>query len=425
MVATRSHTTNAPRRNLRTIFDAAGALHSPTPVTPVINAQPAASTAQADFLTHCAGLRKGLFDASVAKYVLRKVTNDKTARFGGHEPRPSDLWARLISELRSAFVAEHASFSPLFQLDDATIPVRREANELLFSAVANIVDPESAAGAWVEASAMAFPDDGKRAILEVVRRLHDARTPMASTKELIDVKFASGIDPSENIAKFNYALRESSRRTTWDQEEVKDLFLAGLDRNYYAPVLDEFIRHDQREAVDLLTMQQRVMAVYAAKKAAPDPHPRAAYAGAESPEFSDVLEALDALRREVRALKHDRGFTPRSDKRHRDSEDSPQGMRNGPRGPGKPGWRVGLDEPHPCEIPGGNYSQSTKVQYERGKKKFIPFCKHPRCRPTAAKHYRSDCPHAQANIHYANFHEDALAELYQQAYDDRDHMAFH
>ncbi|KAK3246619.1 hypothetical protein CYMTET_24507 [Cymbomonas tetramitiformis] len=60
--------------------------------------------------------------------------------------------------------------------------------------VVNIVDPDSAAGTWVEASGTAFPDDGKRAILEI--------------------------------------------------EEVKDLFLAALDRQHYAPVLDEFIRHD-------------------------------------------------------------------------------------------------------------------------------------------------------------------------------------
>ncbi|KAK3247855.1 hypothetical protein CYMTET_42661 [Cymbomonas tetramitiformis] len=195
-------------------------------------------------------------------------------------------------------------FGSLFQLDDATIPIRREVNELLYATLLNIVDPTSAVGAWVEASRAAFPEDGKRAILEIVRRLHDAPGPMMeSTKELLGIKFDYGVDPSENIAKFKFSLRESSRKTTWDQEEVKDLFLAALDRQYYAPVLDEFIRHDQRADTDILTMQQRVMAVFAAKRApAKDVHPRAAYAGV-SDQLSDVVEALDSLHREVRALK--------------------------------------------------------------------------------------------------------------------------
>ncbi|KAK3283802.1 hypothetical protein CYMTET_8520 [Cymbomonas tetramitiformis] len=287
--------------------------------TPLVNAPPAAESAEAEFLQHCAVLRRQLFDASAAKYVLRKVVNDKSKKFTGSETMASDVWARMVSELRGAFLAEHSAFAPLFDLTDATLMVRREANELLFSTLSNLVDPYSAAGSWLEASATAFPDDGKRALLEIIRRLYDSGEPMGTARELLDIAFVANVDPSENIARFNYCLRESSRRTTWNEADVKDLFLAALDKKFYAPVLDEFIRHDQREAVDLLTMQQRVMAVYAAKHTDNGKTDTALSYAATDTTVSDILDALDSLRREVRALKKGHGFTPRADKQGADA----------------------------------------------------------------------------------------------------------
>ncbi|KAK3287421.1 hypothetical protein CYMTET_5056 [Cymbomonas tetramitiformis] len=172
MIATR-RTTGAPRRSLISIFDEAGVLNAPTPATPLVNAAPAANSAAAAFLENCRRLRRELFDASVAKYVLRKVVNDKSMKFRGTEVRAGDLWARLVTELRLAFINEDSGFSSLFDLADATLPVRSEANGLLFSALANLVNPESPAGDWLDSSGAHFPDDGKRALLEVIRRLYD------------------------------------------------------------------------------------------------------------------------------------------------------------------------------------------------------------------------------------------------------------
>ncbi|KAK3237081.1 hypothetical protein CYMTET_52820 [Cymbomonas tetramitiformis] len=248
--------------------------------------------------------------------------------------------------------------------EDATLPVRAEANGLSFSALANLVNPESPAGDWLESSGAHFPDDGKRALLEVVRRLYDNGPPMTSAKQLLSIEFKAGEDPGENITAFNSALRESGRKTRWDTGEVKDLFLAALDKEYYLPVLNEFINYEQRQAVDLLTLQQRVMAVHSAKGAT-SPPVALSYSGHSSDvesRMSDVLDALDALRKEVRQLKQGRGYTPR----------------------------------------------------------------HPKCRHAAERQYRADCPNRQQeSMHHVELHEDALADLFQHAYDTRDAQAFH
>eukprot|EP00854_Cymbomonas_tetramitiformis_P005478 gene5478-6640_t len=198
--------------------------HAVTPSTPLINAAPAANSDSAVFLERCRQLRRELFDSTVAKYVLRKVVNDKHAKFAGSEVRPGDLWARMVTELHLAFVNEHT---------------------------------------------------------------------------------------------VNAELRESSRKTRWDESEVKDLFLDALDKSYYLPVLNEFIGYDKRAAVDLLTLQQRVMAVFAAKgKSPPSQSISANYAGDTLvDQVAGVLDAIDELRKELKQMKSGHGFTPRGEKR--------------------------------------------------------------------------------------------------------------
>ncbi|KAK3276758.1 hypothetical protein CYMTET_15193 [Cymbomonas tetramitiformis] len=431
MVTTRTtRPAGAPRRSLQTIFDAAGALHAVTPSTPLIGAAPAANSAPAAFLAHCRQLRKELFDSTVAEYVLRKVVNDKDGKFSGSEARPGDLWARIVTELHLAFVNEDSGFAPLFDLADATLPVRAEANSLLYSALANILDPNSAAGDWLEASGAHFPDDGKRALLEVIRRLHDGGQPMAATRRLLAIAFRPHEDPSPQIAAFNAELRESSRKTRWDDSEVKDLFLEALDKDYYLPVLNEYIGHDKRAEVDLLTMQQRAMAVFAAKGKHSSSALSAGYAGATTAledQMSSVLDALEDMRKEIRQLKSGHGFTPRGEKRVREStppaEDPPQSE------PGKStefgrGTRTGSRYAAPPLKP-GNYSQSWYTSFDQKQKKFLPKCRHPTCQKTHARHYHRNCPH-QAGAHTFHVeHADAVSDMFQQAYDTRDAAGFH
>ncbi|KAK3262982.1 hypothetical protein CYMTET_28192 [Cymbomonas tetramitiformis] len=163
----RSHTA-AARRSLSTIFDDAAARHATTPATPTVTAAPAAESAGAKFLDEIRRLAKESFDERAAKLVV-KVYDDKNGRFTGVEKNASSVFARLVMALRDIFVTEEAAFSSLFDLEDATLPVRPEANKLLVSALKYIVAPVSPAADWMESSAESHPFDGKRVLLEIAR----------------------------------------------------------------------------------------------------------------------------------------------------------------------------------------------------------------------------------------------------------------
>ncbi|KAK3239574.1 hypothetical protein CYMTET_50511 [Cymbomonas tetramitiformis] len=120
------------RRTLSTIFDSVVARHANTPATPPA-AQPAANSAGATFLASVRTLQRGHFDMKVAKHVQRKLFDGKEGRFSGAEPHAAAIFTRMVSALQAAFVTEDIGFLPLFTLDDATLAVRVEANNLLFS----------------------------------------------------------------------------------------------------------------------------------------------------------------------------------------------------------------------------------------------------------------------------------------------------
>ncbi|KAK3249584.1 hypothetical protein CYMTET_32880 [Cymbomonas tetramitiformis] len=137
------------RRALSTIFDSAAARHANTPATPPA-AQPAANSAGAAFLASVRTLQREHFDMKVSKSVRQKLFEDKNGRFSGTECHASALFARMVSALQTTFVtAEDIGFAPLFLLDDATLPIRVEANALLFSTLELMVDPASPAADWM------------------------------------------------------------------------------------------------------------------------------------------------------------------------------------------------------------------------------------------------------------------------------------
>ncbi|KAK3241207.1 hypothetical protein CYMTET_49013 [Cymbomonas tetramitiformis] len=164
----RSHTA-AARRSLVTIFDDAATRHATTPATPTVAAAPAAQSAGAVFLDEVRRLAKESFDERAAKLVIKNVYDDKHGRFHGTESHVSSVFARLVLALRDIFVTEEDAFSSLFDLEDATLPVRAEANKLLFSTLEYIIAPVSPAADWMESSAEANPFDGKRVLLEIAR----------------------------------------------------------------------------------------------------------------------------------------------------------------------------------------------------------------------------------------------------------------
>ncbi|KAK3247409.1 hypothetical protein CYMTET_43093 [Cymbomonas tetramitiformis] len=376
------------------------------------------------------------FDERAAKLVIKKVYDDKHGRFDGTESNVSSVFARLVLALRDIFVTEESAFSSLFDLEDATLPVRAEANKLLFSTLEFIIAPVSPAADWMESSAEAHPFDGKRVLLEIARMLLDSGGPFQGTADLLAIKI-NQFDPSRAIAAFNAALQSARRKSTLDDMEVKSLFIKSLDPVFYAPVVNRLLLHDQRAAESLATIQQWTRECHA--QHGTDSHVPPAtrtfsaltLAGQSDDEdyktvFSELRDQLYDMKKEIKAL-HNRlddtkGYTPRNDKKNAIGRG---GHGDGVRFAAKP-----LPE-H------GNFPQnfrgksSGKVAFHKPTGTFVPLCRHPTCSATAEKHWHRDCPNGGPRGHVgahgfsiADSENDMLAVMFQNAVDEDDAVRF-
>ncbi|KAK3242959.1 hypothetical protein CYMTET_47387 [Cymbomonas tetramitiformis] len=417
------------RRALSTIFDSAAARHANTPATPPA-AQPAANSAGATFLASVRTLQREHFDMKVSKSVRQKLFEDKNGRFSGTECHASALFARMVSALQTAFVTEDIGFAPLFLLDDATLPVRVEANGLLFSALELMVDPASPAADWMDSSHSSFPSDGKRVLLEFARRMIPAGDPFQGQADMLGIRISAGVDPHDKIGDFNAALKAARTRATLLDEDVKALFIKALDTAFYQPVVSRLLLHDQRAAHDLLTIQQWVRECYSE-------HVRAGTATASAHRYShgthfmegaaddsggpgelaDLRSMVLDLKRQLAAFvapdrsePSTRGYTPRAD---------------------KPDRRIKTRFATTPLPKGGNWSQSVskKVAFHRDTGATVPYCQNQVCAKGKARHWHRDCPNGgRTGLSAYAFAEEAensvLAAKFQHAIDHDDAEEF-
>ena len=141
--------------------------HAVTPPTPLVTAAPASTSPTATFLATIRTLARERFDESVATHVAKKVLGGKAERFGGVESNADVIYSKLVPAIKDAFIAADSLFETLFDLNDATVPVRAEANKLLFSVLELLILPDSPAADWLETSADTRPFHGKRVLLEL------------------------------------------------------------------------------------------------------------------------------------------------------------------------------------------------------------------------------------------------------------------
>ncbi|KAK3250757.1 hypothetical protein CYMTET_39876 [Cymbomonas tetramitiformis] len=104
----------------------------------------------------------------------------------------------MVFALQTAFVTEDIGFAPLFRLDDATLPIRVEANSLLFST------------------------------LELLRLQRRARKAARTRATLLD-------------------------------EDVKAMFIKALDQTFYQPMVSRLLLHDQRAAHEARPLHHSAM----------------------------------------------------------------------------------------------------------------------------------------------------------------------
>ncbi|KAK3280320.1 hypothetical protein CYMTET_11833 [Cymbomonas tetramitiformis] len=274
----------AARRSLATIFDDSAVRHATTPATPLVTAAPAAwSSAAATFLSNVKSLARDHFDEKVAKLVIRKVYDEKTRRFTGAESNVNSVIAKLVLALRTAFTTEESAFGPLFDLEDATLPVRPEANRLLFSTLELIIHPTSPAADWIESSAESHPFDGKRALFEIARMLIDTGGPFQGTADLLSIKIVKDVNPLSSISAFNAALRSARRKSTLNDEEHS---ASGTAHGF--AMIEDVSAHAYSEKYDFKQI------------------------------FSGVQDMLCDMKREIKSINNrldaTKGFTPRGEK---------------------------------------------------------------------------------------------------------------
>ncbi|KAK3274998.1 hypothetical protein CYMTET_16849 [Cymbomonas tetramitiformis] len=381
------------RRALSTIFYSEAARHANTPATPPA-AQPAANSAGAKFLASVRTLQREHFDMKVSKSGRQKLFEHKSGRFSGtDESHASALFNRMVSALQTAFVTEDIGFAPLFLLDNATLPISMEANNLLFSTLELMVDPMSPAADWMDSSHSSFPADGKRVLLELARHMLPTGDPFQGQAGMLGVRIFAGVDPHDAIGDFNAALKAARTRATLLDEDVKALFIKALETVFYQPVVSRLLLHDQRAAHDLLTIQQWVRECYAAHvKAGTATTSALRYShGEHFMERSDGSSGGPGELADLRTMVLDLKRQPAAFTASTQSEPSPRGFT--PRAD-KPNRRMKYRFETGPLAKGGNWSQSVskKVSFHRDTGATIPYCQNDVYAKGKARHWHRDCP---------------------------------
>ncbi|KAK3235780.1 hypothetical protein CYMTET_54044 [Cymbomonas tetramitiformis] len=209
--------------------------YRPTPASP-------AATLTAPERTRAVAVQNSSWDVDLIKRTSRDALGSKDASFRGDESDRNVLWTSLVTSLQSAFELKDAANDTLFDLADAT-------NAILFTTLASLTKPHSPARRWVDASGRASPRDGKRALLEVTKRLLPrVLRPLGNYEELCAIYFDSKLDPDPLIQDFDACLTaiRNAASGPLDDMVAKKQLLASLD-----PIMYDKVTTPLRLDVDL------------------------------------------------------------------------------------------------------------------------------------------------------------------------------
>ncbi|KAK3238320.1 hypothetical protein CYMTET_51658 [Cymbomonas tetramitiformis] len=216
--------------------------YRPTPASPAANLT-------APKRTRAVAVQNSSWDVDLIKRTSRDALGSKDAAFRGDESDRNVLWTSLVTSLQSAFELKDTANDTLFDLADATKEVNNVYNAILFTTLTSLTKPHSPARRWVNASGRASPRDGKRALLEVTKRLLPRiLRPLGNYEELCAIYFDSKLDPDPLIQDFDAcmtAIRNAASGPLDDMVAKKQL-LASLD-----PVMYDKVTTPLRLDVDL------------------------------------------------------------------------------------------------------------------------------------------------------------------------------
>ncbi|KAK3243139.1 hypothetical protein CYMTET_47196 [Cymbomonas tetramitiformis] len=274
---------------------------------------PAAVLTAAD-RTRATGVLQSTWDADVVKRVAKDTLGNKASSFSGSEPHRRVLWDSLVSSLEAAFASKEAAATDIFDLVDLDKAINPIYNDILLRSLVSLTTPHSPARRWVEASARAAPKDGKRALLEVTKRLLPPNhKPLRHHEELLGIFFASAEDPEPLVARFDECLKAISVSGAGALEDryAKRQLLSALDPNFYKEVITPLRLDSELDKVCIEEVYAHICEVWWCAnpdgpttriKALPPPISAASYAPTSETDFSDFMHEFQRVLGEANDL---------------------------------------------------------------------------------------------------------------------------
>ncbi|KAK3248595.1 hypothetical protein CYMTET_41936 [Cymbomonas tetramitiformis] len=374
--------------------------------------------------TRATGVLQSTWDADVVKRVAKDTLGNKSSSFSGSEPHKRVLWDSLVFALEAAFASKEATTSDIFDLVDLEKSLNPVYNDILLRSLVSLTTPHSPARRWVKASARAAPKDGKRALLEVTKRLLPPNhKQLRHHEELLSIFFSSTDDPEPLVARFDECLQAISVSGAGKLDDVyaKRQLLSALDPEFYKEVITPLRLDSELNKVCIEEIYAHVCEVWwcanpdgptARTKSPPIPISAAAYIPSSNSDFSAFVEEFNRVLHEANDLL--RWFKDTE----RDSAPPP-----GPIEPTPP--------PPRRKAGGGNWSQSKynkqaarNISFHSLSSAFIQEC------PLCPGHYHDTarCPAVNgacgSDAAAAAQELDEIVSAFQTAFDAEDDAAF-
>ncbi|KAK3287626.1 hypothetical protein CYMTET_4870 [Cymbomonas tetramitiformis] len=238
--------------------------YRPTPASP-------ATALTAPERTRAVAVQNSSWDVDLIKRASRDALGTKDASFRGDESDRNVLWTSLVTSLQSAFELKDAANDALFDLADATKEVNIVYNAILFTTSTSLTKPHSPARRWVDASGRASLRDGKRALLEVTKRLLPrVLRPLENSEELCAIYFDSKLDPDPLIRDFDACLTaiRTSPSGPLDDMVAKKQLLASLDPIMYDKVFTPLRLDVDLAKVDLEDIYAHILEIWESENGA-------------------------------------------------------------------------------------------------------------------------------------------------------------
>ncbi|KAK3287016.1 hypothetical protein CYMTET_5454 [Cymbomonas tetramitiformis] len=284
------------------------------------------------------------WDIDIVKRIAKGTLGNKASSFAGSEPHRQLLWDSLVTALERFFVNKDSASEDIFDLVDVDKEVHPIYNDILLRSLVSLTTPHSPARRWVDASARISPRDGKRALLEIPKRLlPPGHRPLRHHEELSNISFGPSDDPEPLVTQFDECIKaiaasgagarvdifrggDSARignllrphfgprylPGALDDKAAKRQLLAALDGEFYREVITPLRLDTELAKVAIEEIYNHVLEVWwCAHPNGPPTRPKvvpshtpfaAAYAGGDRSDVQDFLDELARVVGEASAL---------------------------------------------------------------------------------------------------------------------------